>query len=123
MASRIKISTSRDDAIGVVIITLSGRMDIHSLETFRFTIQEELNQKNYRIVLDMKEISFIISTYIGLILTFQKHVKKNGGDLKLTSLCEEVSNIFELMGITSLLKIYDKNYQALDDFKEESSQS
>lgn len=121
MASRIKISTSRDEALDVVIITLSGRLDIHSLETFRYTIQEELNQKNYRILLDMKEISFIISTYIGLILTFQKHVKENGGDLKLTSLCQEVSNIFELMGITSLLNIYEKNNQALDAFKEETS--
>lgn len=123
MASRIKISTSRDEALDVVIITLSGRLDIHSLETFRYTIQEELNQKNYRILLDMKEISFIISTYIGLILTFQKHVKENGGDLKLTSLCQEVSNIFELMGISSMLNIYEKNNQALDAFKEKTSES
>ena len=105
MSSRIKIhKTQISDKL--VALSFEGRLDIHSLEAFREAFNQEFNLGNHNIILDLSEVSFIISTYVGLILSFQKSVKKYNGNLSLAGLSNEVGSIFELMGITDLIGIY-----------------
>tara|TARA_Y100000589_G_scaffold313932_1_gene335863 strand:+ start:1739 stop:2092 length:354 start_codon:yes stop_codon:yes gene_type:complete len=113
MSSRIKIHRTQLSE-KVVGLAFEGRLDIHSLEAFREVFNKEFECNNYNIILDLSEVSFIISTYVGLILSFQKSVKKNNGNISLAGLSTEVGSIFELMGITDLIGIYGSVESAME---------
>jgi len=115
MKSRIQIDR-KQLSDRVISIAFEGRLDIHSLDAFREVFNEEFNQGNYNLILDLSEVSFIISTYVGLILSYQKSVKKNNGHLALAGLSNEVGSIFELMGITDLIGIYSSVELAMESY-------
>jgi len=115
MSSRIQIYKTQVSE-RVVALAFEGRLDIHSLEAFREVFNQEFKLGNHNIILDLSEVSFIISTYVGLILSFQKSVKKNNGNLCLAGLSSEVGSIFELMGITDLIGIYGSIELALESY-------
>ena len=115
MGSRIQIYRKQESK-SIVSLAFEGRLDIHSLEAFREVFNKEFDLGNHNIILDLSEVSFIISTYVGLILSFQKSVKKNNGNLSLAGLSSEVGSIFELMGITDLIGIYSSVDQAIQSY-------
>ena len=115
MGSRIQIYR-KQVSDRIVSLAFEGRLDIHSLEAFREVFNKEFDLENYNIILDLSEVSFIISTYVGLILSFQKSVKKKNGNLCLAGLSNEVGSIFELMGITDLIGIYGSIELAMESY-------
>ena len=76
MGSRIQIYR-KQVSDRIVSLAFEGRLDIHSLEAFREVFNKEFDLENYNIILDLSEVSFIISTYVGLILSFQKRFFEN----------------------------------------------
>ena len=117
MSSRIQIHRTQLSE-RVIGLAFEGRLDIHSLEAFREVFNTEFECNNYNIILDLSEVSFIISTYVGLILSFQKSLKKNNGNLCLAGLSTEVGSIFELMGITDLIGIYGSVELAIESYND-----
>ena len=117
MAPRIKIDRQEVEASDLVVISIDGRLDIHSLELFRETLGREADAGQFKVILDFNGVSFIISTYVGLILSFQKDAKNNNGDLKLAGLGKEVYSIFDLMGITDLIDIKKTVEEAIEGYQ------
>ena len=116
MSNRIQIYRKQILDNDIVVLAFEGRLDIHSLEAFRETFNQEFERNNYNIILDLSEVSFIISTYVGLILSFQKSSRKSNGNLTLAGLSNEVGSIFELMGITDLIGIYNSVELAIESY-------
>ena len=116
MNARIQIERS-EISNSLIVFTLEGRLDIDSMEYFRETLNSESSNHNYNIILDMSSVTFIISTYVGLILSFQKNAKKQGGCLVLARLNSDVGSIFELMGITDFVSIYPALEAAVNSFE------
>lgn len=90
----------------LAVVSLRGRLDLHSMEYFREILNFESSNGNCNLILDLNAVTFIISTYVGLILSFQKNAKKQGGTLVLAGLNEDVGSIFDLMGITEFVGIF-----------------
>lgn len=116
MSARIQIER-REISDNLIVVSLQGRLDIHSMEYFRETLNSESTHQNYNIILDMSSVTFIISTYVGLILSFQKNAKKHGGCLTLAGLNSDVGSIFELMGITDFVSIHPTLEAAIESFQ------
>ena len=84
-------------------IKLVGRLDTTTAPALDKTINEDIaGTKN--LVLDVKELEYISSAGLRVLLASQKRMQKNG-EMKLTGVCEDVMEVLEMTGFTDILTI------------------
>ena len=85
------------------IINLVGRLDTTTAPALDKTINEDIaGTKN--LVLDVKELEYISSAGLRVLLAAQKKMQKIGS-MKLINVCEEVMEVFEMTGFADILVI------------------
>ena len=85
------------------IIKLVGRLDTTTAPALDKTINEDIaGTKN--LVLDVKELEYISSAGLRVLLGAQKKMQKIGS-MKVTNVREEVMEVFEMTGFTDVLVI------------------
>lgn len=90
----------------VVTAFLSGELDHHTAKEMREQIDNavELNMPSL-LVLDFKDIGFMDSSGIGLVMGRYRNLMKSGAELHITNAPERIYKIFKLAGIEKLAKI------------------
>lgn len=88
---------------GKVTLTLAGRLDTTTAPGLDATIQEELKDVQ-ELILDMRELVYISSAGLRVLLSAQKKMQKQGS-MKLKNVCSEVLEVFELTGFADILQI------------------
>ena len=85
------------------IIKLVGRLDTTTAPALDKTINEDIaGTKN--LVLDIKELEYISSAGLRVLLGAQKKMQKIGS-MKVTNAREEVMEVFEMTGFADILVI------------------
>ena len=85
------------------VIELVGRLDTTTAPALDTAINEEIaDTKN--LVLNMKALEYISSAGLRVLLGAQKKMQKLGS-MKLTNVCEEVMEVFEMTGFADILTI------------------
>ena len=85
------------------IIEVSGRLDTITAPELEKAIAEDIDgTKN--LVLDIKGVEYISSAGLRVLLAAQKKMQKIGS-MKLTNVCEEVMEVFEMTGFADILVI------------------
>ena len=84
-------------------VKLAGRLDTTTAPALDKTIDEDITgTKN--LVLDVKELEYISSAGLRVLLGAQKKMQKIGS-MKVTNVCEEVMEVFEMTGFADILVI------------------
>ena len=84
-------------------IKLVGRLDTITAPALDKTISEDITgTKN--LVLDVKELEYISSAGLRVLLSAQKKMQKIGS-MKVTNVREEVMEVFEMTGFADILVI------------------
>ena len=85
------------------IIEIVGRLDTITAPALDKTINEDIGgTKN--LVLDVKGMEYISSAGLRVLLGAQKKMQKVGS-MKVTGVCEEVMEVFEMTGFADILVI------------------
>lgn len=85
------------------IVKLEGRLDTVTSPELEKAIENDIgNTKN--LVLDVKDVEYISSAGLRIILAAQKKMNKLGS-MKVTNVCPEVMEVFELTGFADILSI------------------
>ena len=85
------------------IIKIVGRLDTTTAPALDKTINEDIaGTKN--LVLDVKELEYISSAGLRVLLGAQKKMQKIGS-MKVTNVREEVMEVFEMTGFADILEI------------------
>lgn len=95
----------------MIIVRLCGDLDHHVTESVRNEIDRAIETRRiYHIAFDFKNVSFMDSSGIGLIMGRYKKIKPVGGKIYVCNLNCQMSRIFDLFGlekITSKSKTVD----------------
>lgn len=84
-------------------LQLGGRLDTTTAPDLEKIVNTQLDGvKN--LVLDMKELKYVSSAGLRVILSIQKKMNVQG-NLKLTNVCDEIKEVLEITGFTSFLTI------------------
>ena len=84
-------------------ITPAGRLDTITAPLLEKAIQEELADIR-NLILDLKDIAYISSAGLRVLLGAQKRMQKIGS-MKVRNVCPEVMEVFEMTGFADILVI------------------
>ena len=85
------------------IIEIVGRLDTITAPALDKTINEDIGDTK-NLVLDVKGMEYISSAGLRVLLSAQKKMQKIGS-IKVTGVCEEVMEVFEMTGFADILVI------------------
>jgi len=112
--NKLEITTRTITDIG--IINLHGFLDAHTAPLFEESIQRYIENKTYKIIVNLNELNYISSAGLGVFMSFIEEIRENNGDLRLCELSQKVFTIFDLLGFPLLFQIFDNEQKAIGSF-------
>ena len=103
----------------VSTLKVSGYLDITTAGELENALAGLLDNNYHKIVVDLSEVSYISSAGWGIFISEIKRVRREEGDIKLTSMRPEVREVFELLEFDNILRPYDIKDEAIRDFDPE----
>ena len=86
-----------------VTIAVAGRLDTTTAPALEKTINESIQEEKH-LILDIKEVEYISSAGLRVLLGAQKMMQKIGS-MKVLNVCEEIMEIFGMTGFVDILDI------------------
>ena len=87
-----------------IIISLEGRLDKITSPTLETEIAPEVDKKK-DIVFDLKDLQYISSAGLRILLATEKKVKENGKKMNITNVNNDVMDILTVTGFIYILDI------------------
>ena len=86
-----------------LIVIAEGRIDTNTAPLLENEITDI--EKFENLIFDFKNVEYISSAGLRVLLTAQKRINKVGGNMKISNVSENVKDVFEVTGFTDILKI------------------
>jgi len=92
-----------------LILKIDGEIDHHSCEQIKKEADYEI-QRNApkRLTFDMKNVNFMDSSGIGLIIGRYKYLLRIGGETEIINVNKEVKRILDMSGIFKIIPIQEE---------------
>ena len=100
----------------VALIQAKGYIDTVTVSVIEKKIQETLEKKIYKLIVDLQQINYVSSAGWGVFVSELKDIRDNNGDLLLIGMSPEVYDVYELMEFSSILKSFDNLEAALNHY-------
>lgn len=104
--------TLRDEG-DTKIVMLNGKLDTNTTPTAEDEINALLEAGANKLLINFEQLSYISSSGLRLLLATAKRLKSTGGDLKVCSLNEMATEVFEVSGFSSILNVFATEQDAL----------
>jgi anti-anti-sigma factor len=96
----------------LTIIDLIGELKISDLAEYSTIFDDIIKHDNCRIIINMKHLTYIDSTAIGLIVNFKRNVEKHKGIIVVCNVQHDIKSVFDITGITKFIDIYQSEEEA-----------
>ncbi len=101
----------------VSILHVHGHLDSVSTAGFERSLAEVIKSGEYKIIVDLSEVSYISSGGWGIFTGEVKKLREKGGDVVLVGMAPEVYDVFELLGFGEILMAFHTVDEAKDYFR------
>jgi anti-sigma B factor antagonist len=102
----------------VVILRLSGQLvGGPDADAVRDTVLSILNQGYTRILVDLKDVSWVNSTGLGILISSHITSANNGGQLKLMRVSKRIESILSVTRLDTVFQIFADEASALKSFQ------
>ncbi len=101
----------------IAVIFPKGHLDAHNVERFEKEILKQIDNDVVNIVINCKELNYISSAGMGIIMGYLDEIREKQGDIKLCSVNERVYEIFDLVGFTEIYDFLDDEKTATNKFE------
>lgn len=89
-----------------LVVFCEGRIDSTNANIFENKIVEIIDKGNNTLIIDFSKIAFVSSAGLRVLLIAAKKVKPYGGSVILSGLSNEVQEVFDISGFSSIFTIY-----------------
>jgi anti-sigma B factor antagonist len=84
---------------------LQGRLDSNTSQVFEKRIFDAMSDGTKNVIIDFKELDYISSAGLRVILKATKALKREDGKIRLCAMQDYVKEVFEIAGFDSFLPI------------------
>jgi anti-sigma B factor antagonist len=88
-----------------VLIHVVGEIDAFTAPKLREELLPLAEGKNKLIIVNLKDVTYLDSTGLGVFVGLFKQLKKNDGELKLIDLSDRLKRLFEITGLSNIMNI------------------
>lgn len=113
-----ELSVSSRELEGVVLLYPSGFINAHTVRVFEAELEKAIGAGCYRIVVSAAELRYVASAGLGALMGVIEEVRSNGGDIRIAELNQTVRDIFEMLGLNHLYRIFASEHEAVRSFRE-----
>jgi len=101
----------------IVILDISGDIDLYNASEIMNAIKMLCEKKKYNIIINLKEVDYIDSSGIGVLISGLLHLREYKMGMKLINVYASVKKVFELTNLTSFFDIYNSELEAIEAFE------
>ncbi|MCM3164839.1 anti-sigma factor antagonist [Metabacillus litoralis] len=105
MNLKVEINKLGDQAI----VSVAGEIDAYTAPKLREAIIPLAEEPNPNITINLKNVSYMDSTGLGVFVGLLKSVRKNGGQLNLVELSDRLERLFSITGLSDIIDISSKS--------------
>lgn len=87
---------------------LEGEFDVYTSPKLRTELENIEIHKGINVILDFKNVTYMDSSGLGIIVAFYKKIINYEGNLKLVNLSKKLNRLFEITGLNELICIETK---------------
>ena len=102
---------------GVWQVRIEGSLDWSNFAKVETAIESIFAKDVYRIVVNLKQCRYISSAGFGCFISSLDTAMKNNGDLVFASTPPEIQDVFNILGLSKILRFSDDTKAALAQFK------
>jgi anti-sigma B factor antagonist len=101
---------------GISIIDFSGNLDTNNSPAAENEVNRLIESGNDKLIFNFKELNFIASSGLRILLATAKKLKATGGTMMVCNLNETVQEVFDISGFASILNLASDENEALASF-------
>lgn len=117
----INISTvnKKDIDYSTVIfkVDFPGKMDLEISNDFWVLFNTLVNGGAQKIVVDMRNVEYIDSAGIGILINTAKMLRKDKGDLVISNVTEGVKVVLDVINLEKFIKFFNTDIEAINHFR------
>jgi anti-sigma B factor antagonist len=95
------------------VIEIVGDLKVFDLADYTAFFDDYLSDGHRNIIIDFSKINYIDSTAIGLLVNIKRNAEEVGGSLKISSVNDDIMNVFSITGIDHFMEIFPTVEDAL----------
>jgi anti-sigma B factor antagonist len=95
------------------VLKLKGEIDLHVSPTVTASLNEMIEKKPERLVVDLSQVSYMDSAGLAVLIEAMQKVEAYGGKFMLAGLQETVRSIFEISRLDQVFQIFPEADAAL----------
>lgn len=108
---KLKTETVGDQ---VIIFVQEERLDAHNSHELKSEMSRHFTDGSKHLIVDLKEVRFIDSSGLGVLVSGFKNASTRQGSLKLAGLQNQVRSMFELTRLHRVFDIFQTTDEALE---------
>lgn len=97
----------------VSVVLVDGYLDFDAAPALKESIVNQIDEGTRHLVIDLSRTEFIDSTAIGVLVGALKRVNESSGSLAVVCTNENIRDIFALVGLDDMLRLYRSRDDAL----------
>jgi anti-anti-sigma factor len=97
----------------IYVFNIDGRLDSNTSVQFEEKVCNAIEAGESNLLVDFSQMDYISSAGLRVILMAAKKTRTVGGKVVLTSLNENVKEVFDIAGFSSIFAIYPSQEEAL----------
>lgn len=102
----------------IIYIKCSGRLNIENSIEFENELKERFHNNIKYIIFNLREVEYISSSGIRLLVANLKNVQENDGILILSEISEQVLNVLKLVGLDDKFIYTNSDQEAIEYINE-----
>ena len=100
----------------VSLVEVEGQHIVGNRQELKQQVLDQLESGDRKFVIDFANTGYIDSSGLGVLVSLSKKIREQGGELRLSSLNEDLRTLFELTKLDTLFRIADHKDEALEGF-------
>jgi len=100
----------------VTAVDVEGQLIVGNRQELKQRVLEELEGGARKFLVDFAATGYIDSSGLGVLVSLSKKVRELGGELRLSSLNEDLRTLFELTKLDTLFRIAPSREEGLSGF-------
>jgi anti-sigma B factor antagonist len=90
---------------GVPVLEVRGEIDVASAPEFHAALADLMGQSGEAVMVDLRQVSFIDSTGLGVLVGAEKEMRDAGRDLRLVVIQPQITRLLELTGLDEVFTV------------------